>query len=241
MIDGVGNVASILVLNGASPIGVAIVDRLVGPRLDRVILAGPPSGDLEWAAQRVRSFGVVRVETPVFEPTETWSHARLIDTIFNAGDVDVVVLASNAEADQRECEENPSEAVYVAATNYTGSVSVALNVTRRLRAQGHGTLVVLSSVAGERPRRSNFVYGSSMAGLDAFAVGLGDSMRGSGARVIVTRISPATGDPPAIASGVAAAIRSRRADVIYVPASLRTVMSGLRHLPGPVFRRLPQP
>src|SRR5207237_792545 len=66
-------------------------------------------------------------------------------------------------------------------------VGVAVPVANRLRAQGHGTIVVLSSVAGERARRSNFVYGSTKAGLDAFFQGLGDALVGTGASVMIVR------------------------------------------------------
>ena len=71
--------------------------------------------------------------------------------------------------------------------NFTGAVSASLAVAAQLRRQGHGRLVVLSSVAGERVRKANFVYGSSKAGLDGFAQGLGDSLVGTGARVLVVR------------------------------------------------------
>jgi NAD(P)-dependent dehydrogenase (short-subunit alcohol dehydrogenase family) len=68
-------------------------------------------------------------------------------------------------------EDDPERAVTVACINYVGAVSAGLHVARHIRRQGHGTLVVLSSVAGERVRRSNFVYGSTKAGLDAFSQG----------------------------------------------------------------------
>lgn len=255
MIDGVGNVESILVLGGTSEIGLAIVDRMVSRRLSRVVLAGPECEGLGAAAARVRGFGVGQVETPRFAATETWSHARLVDQIFDAGDVDLVVLAADVGDGLRDSQTNPAVAIEIASANYTGSVSIGLQVARRMQEQGHGFFVILSSVAGERPRQSDFIFGSSMAGLDAFAVGLGESLRKSGVRVIVCRIaqvsnrdstvptgprkSGTVADPPAIGDSVAAAIRSRRSDIIYVPASLRTVMSGLRHLPRPVFRRLP--
>ena len=121
-----------------------------------------------------------------------------------------------------------------------------------MRAQGHGTIVALSSVAGERARRSNFVYGSSKAGMDAFFQGLGDSLVGSGVKVMIvrpgfvhTKMTDGHGrrlrcrPPPkrsptrSCAASPAAARRSgcRR--------TLRYVMSVLRHVPRPVFRKLP--
>ena len=120
-----------------------------------------------------------------------------------------------------------------------------------MRAQGHGTIVALSSVAGERARRSNFVYGSSKAGMDAFFQGLGDSLVGSGVKVMIVRpgfvhTKMTTGMDPAplstTADAVAAAIvrgLARGSETVWVPSTLRYVMSVLRHVPRPIFRKLP--
>jgi decaprenylphospho-beta-D-erythro-pentofuranosid-2-ulose 2-reductase len=120
----------------------------------------------------------------------------------------------------------------------------------RLRAQGHGTLVVLSSVAGERARRSNFVYGASKAGLDAFAQGLGDALHPTGVRVLVVRpgfvhtkmttglkAPPLSTTPEAVAAAIVTGLASG-AHTVWVPGPLRFVFSALRHLPRPLFRRL---
>jgi decaprenylphospho-beta-D-erythro-pentofuranosid-2-ulose 2-reductase len=132
-----------------------------------------------------------------------------------------------------------------------GAVSISLAVAQRLRAQGHGRLVVLSSVAGERVRKANFVYGATKAGLDGFAQGLGDSLEGSGAAVVVVRPgfvhstmtagldpAPFATTPDAVAEATVAGLRRGRRTV-WAPGILRVVFSVLRHLPGPVWRRLP--
>ena len=103
------------------------------------------------------------------------------------GDLDVVVMAFGVLGSQTDFDRDPVAAAAAVTVNYTGSVSIGLAVAARLRAQGHGRLVVLSSVAGERVRSANFVYGSSKAGLDGFAQGLGDSLEGTGAKVLVVR------------------------------------------------------
>ena len=121
----------------------------------------------------------------------------------------------------------------------------------QFRRQGHGRLVVLSSVAGERVRKANFVYGSSKAGLDGFAQGLGDALIGSGASVLVVRpgfvhssmtrgmkSAPFATTPSAVAAATVKALRAGRRTV-WVPAVLRPVFAVFRHLPGPVWRRLP--
>ena len=74
-------------------------------------------------------------------------------------------------------------AVELATVNYTAAVSVGVALAERMREQSHGAIVALSSVAGERPRRSNFVYGSTKAGLDAFYTGLTEALRPYGVGV----------------------------------------------------------
>ena len=121
----------------------------------------------------------------------------------------------------------------------------------RLRAQGHGRIVALSSVAGERVRRSNFVYGSTKAGLDGFYLGLGEALRDSGVGVLVVRPgfvrskmtegldeAPLAVTPEDVADAVVTAVKGRK-ELIWVPAPMRMVMSGLRHVPRPIFRKLP--
>ena len=168
------------------------------------------------------------------------------------GDVDVVLLAFGVLGDQSTVEADPEEGVRVATVNYTGAVSVGLHVARRLREQGHGALVVMSSVAGDRARRSNFVYGSSKAGLDAFAQGLGDALEGSGASVVVvrpgmvrTRMSqglpeaPMTTDPDVVGQAIVQALRKGK-HTVYVPGPLKYLMTAVKVVPRPIFRRLPQ-
>jgi decaprenylphospho-beta-D-erythro-pentofuranosid-2-ulose 2-reductase len=136
-------------------------------------------------------------------------------------------------------------------TNYTGVVSVTVPLVERMRAQGHGALVLLSTVAGERVRRSNFVYGSSKAGVDGYYQGLAASLAGSGVRVTIIRpgfvhtkmtaglkAAPLAASPEQVGDAIVRAI-ARGSEVVWVPPALRYVMIVLRHLPRAVFRRLP--
>jgi decaprenylphospho-beta-D-erythro-pentofuranosid-2-ulose 2-reductase len=120
-----------------------------------------------------------------------------------------------------------------------------------MRRQGHGHIAVLSSVAGERARASNFVYGSSKAGLDAFAQGLGDSLHGTGVRMTVVRpgfvhtrmtrgmkSAPFATTPRVVGELTAAGMRKGR-HTVWTPGILRYVFMVLRHVPRPIFRRLP--
>jgi len=245
MRDALGDVQTILVLGGSSEIGVAIAARLAAPRRAEVVLAGRHRDRLEEAAAGLLAAGAARVSLVDFDATDTAGHRAALDGAVEAvGDLDVVVLAFGLL---------DGDPVEVASTNYVGGVSAGLAVAERLRLQGHGVLVVLSSVAGERVRRDNFVYGSTKAGLDGFAQGLGDSLAGSGGRVLVVRPgfvvgrmtaglprAPLATTPEAVAAGVESALRSG-AETVWVPASLRPVFAVLRHLPRPLWRRLPVP
>ncbi|QYG92657.1 decaprenylphospho-beta-D-erythro-pentofuranosid-2-ulose 2-reductase [Iamia sp. SCSIO 61187] len=249
MRDGAGGAQSVLVLGGASDIALATVRRLVADRCRRVVLAGRPSAALDAAAETVRGDGA-EVEVVAFDAADTVGHPKVIGDVFATGDIDVVILAFGVLGDQVVFDEDHAAAVDAVTVNYTGAVSAGLAVADCLRAQGHGTLVVLSSVAGVRVRKDNFVYGSTKAGLDGFAQGLGDALQGSGARVMVVRPGFVTtkmteGMDPApfstTAEKVAADIENglrRGSHTVWSPAVLQAVFGVLRLVPRPLWRRL---
>lgn len=251
MKDALGGVQSVLVLGAGSDIARATTRRLVAGRARTVVLGARDVARLEALVAELRGAGAERVETIAFDALAVDTHAGIVDDVFDrVGDIDVVLLAFGVLGEQERSEADGAAAVEVLATNFTGAVSIAIPAVRRLRAQGHGSLVVLSSVSGERARRANFVYGSSKAGMDAFFQGMSDSLVGSGVEVIVVRpgfvhTKMTAGMPPApgattaeaVAGAIVAAL-GRGSRTIWVPAMMRYVMSALRHLPRPVFRRL---
>jgi len=160
MKDAFGAPQSLLVLGGTSGIALATARRLIARRTRTVWLAGRPSPALTAAAESLRALGA-EVRTVPFDALDTESHEERLGKIFTEGDIDMVLLAFGVLGDQVRDESDPLAAVRVAQTNYTGAVSAGLVCAQALQAQGHGSLVVLSSVAGERPRRANFIYGSS--------------------------------------------------------------------------------
>ncbi|WP_328434109.1 decaprenylphospho-beta-D-erythro-pentofuranosid-2-ulose 2-reductase [Streptomyces sp. NBC_00425] len=250
MKDASGLPQSLLVLGGTSEIALATARRLIARRTRTVWLAGRPSPALESAAAKLRLLGA-DVHTVPFDALDPESHETVLGKVFAEGDVDLVLLAFGVLGDQANDEREPAAAVRVAQTNYTGAVSAGLIAAQALQAQGHGSLVVFSSVAAERARRSNFIYGSSKAGLDAFAQGLGDALHGTGVHVMVVRPgfvrtaktagreeTPPTTTPEEVATAVELGLR-RRSETVWAPGVLRAVMSALRHLPRGLFRRLP--
>jgi decaprenylphospho-beta-D-erythro-pentofuranosid-2-ulose 2-reductase len=250
--DAVGSVQSVLVLGGGSDLGLAIARELAGRRARTVVLAGRDPDRFAGEAAALRAAGANRVATMAFDATDFGSHTKFVDDAFAlVGDIDVVVVAFGVLGDAEVAERDSGAALEIVQTNFTGAVSVAIPLAQRMQTQGHGTLVALSSVAGERVRKANFVYGSSKAGFDGFFQGLGDRLAGSGVHVMIVRPgfvrtkmtagmkeAPFTTTPGQVATAVVAAL-GRDREIIWVPAPLRWVMAVLRHVPRPIFRRLP--
>ena len=251
MKDAFGSVQSVLVLGGASEIALATVRKLAHSRARTVVLAGRDVQRMQAGAQSLRDAGAQQVDLMPFDALRTDEHQRFVDEVWaRHGDIDLVLLAFGVLGDQPRDESDAASALQVIDVNFRGAVSVGIPIAQKLREQGHGTIVVLSSVAGERVRRANFVYGASKAALDAFFQGLADSLVGTGVQVMVVRpgfvhTRMTEGRPPApfattpekVADDIVRAL-GRNAVTVWSPGLLRPVMSAVRHLPRPVFRRM---
>ncbi len=250
MIDSLGQPQSVLVLGGTSDIGLAAVRRWASTSRPHVTVAARPGPGRDAARAELESLGLT-VEVVDFEAAETASHPDLIAGVAAQRDIDVAVVAFGVLGDEERAWTDHAEAVRHAEVNYVGAVSVGVCLADVMRQQGHGVIVALSSVAGERVRRSNFVYGSTKAGMDGFYLGLGEALRGSGVRVLVVRpgfvhtkmtngreAAPLSVGPDDVAAAIVDGVASGK-ELIWVPMALRPVMSGLRHMPRALFRRLP--
>ena len=251
MKDALGAVQSVLVLGGNSDIAVATVKKLAGQRARTVVLAGRNAEGLASAAKEIEAAGATTVSTATFDALDFASHGAFVDEMFTKhGGFDLVLLAFGLLGDQDKDAADALSAVKVVESNYTGAVSVLLPVADTMRTQGRGSIVVLSSVAGERARAANFIYGSSKAGLDAFCQGLGDSLVGTGVSVMVVRpgfvkskmtghmeAKPMSSTPDEVADAIVAAI-PKGTEIVWAPAKLRVVFSIFRHMPRPIFRRI---
>ena len=245
-----GGIQSLLVLGGASDIGLATVRRLARDGLRRVTLAGRNVGALSQSAAGLKDLGL-EVAVERWDATDVDLHDAVLGAVFGQGEIDAVLLAAGALGDDAAIRQDARATADLLTTNFTGPAAALVVCARLFREQGHGTIIVLSSVAGERARKSNFVYGSSKAGLDAFAQGLGDSLAGTGVGVLVVRpgfvktkmtegleAAPLSVTADQVADAVADGLRRGR-HTVWAPAPIRGVMVVLRHLPRPVFRRLP--
>jgi decaprenylphospho-beta-D-erythro-pentofuranosid-2-ulose 2-reductase len=250
--DGVGDVQSVVVFGGTSEIALALVRRLIRRRCRRVVLAvrDVPAGG---AARRSLETDLTRVAITMFDAAAVNTHRSAVDEAFAAadGDVDVVLVAFGQLGERGPSPDPAAAAAALAQVNYVGAVSVLLRAAQHLRRQGHGTIVVLSSVAGVRVRAANFVYGASKAGLDAFAQGLADSLVGSGVDLVIvrpgfvrTRMTAGMPEPPFavnaddVAMAIEHGVRTRRS-IVWVPPVLQGVFLLMHALPRAVWRRLP--
>jgi decaprenylphospho-beta-D-erythro-pentofuranosid-2-ulose 2-reductase len=249
--DALGEVQSVLVLGGGSDIGRALCTRLAAGRCRTVVLAGRPEDDMEPVAEAVRAAGAETVECVHWDATDVTRHAEVIGDVFDRfGDIDLVYVPAGILGSQAAFEADPVFAATAVEINFGGLVAACLVAARRLREQGHGTLVVMSSVAGVRARKDNFVYGSTKAGLDAFAQGLGDSLVGTGVRVMVVRpgfvrtkmtagmdAAPFATTPEKVAEVIASGLATGK-EVVWAPPVLKYPFFVFRLLPRALWRRV---
>ncbi len=180
---------TVLVLGGRSEIGVALARRLVADgRASTVVLAARRAHDLGDETRAIAGAGPAEVVTVEFDADDVTAHAAVLDAVEREhGAPDTVVVAFGILGDQQRAETDAEHALAVVHTDYAAQVGVLTRVATRMRERGRGEIVVFSSVAGWRVRRANYVYGSAKAGLDGFALGLADALRGSGVHLTLVR------------------------------------------------------
>jgi decaprenylphospho-beta-D-erythro-pentofuranosid-2-ulose 2-reductase len=252
MNDAFGHPQSVLVLGGTSDIARALVPLLTEDRGRSVVLAGRDRVGLEHAAKDLRH-RVARVATVTFDAGTLEDVDKTVMRCFEAAAeaIDLVIVAVGELGRQEVDEIDPSRIARMMTVNLTWPAAALSVVAGQLRQQGYGRIIVLSSVAGIRIRRSNFVYGSAKAGLDSYARGLGEALRGSGVSVHIVRpgfvrtkmtaglpAAPFAIDASQVASDIVAGL-ARDQTVIWSPGLLRWVFSALRLLPRALWRRLP--
>lgn len=245
-----GSVNSLLVLGGGSDIGLAIARGLVGEGTRSVVLAARRPETLGGRVEELRAAGGVEVKTVRFDACDLASHPGFVEEVFaSEGTIDVVIMAVGLLGHGARFDRD--RVVSLLETNLVGAASIILAMALRLRRQGHGKVVVLSSVAGERVRKTNFGYGASKAGLDGFCQGLDDALAGSGVDIMIvrpgfvrTKMTAGLDPPPLsttaeeVAAGVVRGLRRGRR-MVWAPPRLRWVMAVARHLPRPIFARIP--
>lgn len=240
----------ILVLGATSGIAEAVCRRWA-ERGDRLFLVARNESKLAAVAADLRTRGAGFVDTAVADLDDTAIHAELLAHAINSlAGLDVAFLALGVLGDQAKAERSFSEAARILHTNFVAPVSLLTWLGNDCVQRHSGTIAVLSSVAGERGRKSNYVYGSSKAGLTAFVDGLRNRIDREGVRVMTIKPGPVKtsmtadmkgsekfADVEVVAATLVKAIDQGR-DVVYVPGIWRVIMAVIRAVPEPLFKKL---
>lgn len=240
-----------LVLGGGSEIGLAIVRRLAEQGLERVVLAGRDRDAIRLALGP-DPIPVDAVDVVAWDALDVGAHEPLLERATELmGTIDVVISAVGMLGHHAGLAMAPGDADLLLRTNFSGPAAALSAAGQALAEQGHGTIVVISSVAAARARRSNFVYGSAKAGLDAYAQGLGDSLIDTDVRVHIVRPgfvvskmttgldpAPMATTPEVVAAAVVHVLDSATNRIVWVPARLGPLMGVLRNVPAPLWRRI---
>lgn len=242
---------SVLVLGGGSEIARALLVRFANANLRSVVLMGPHAETLEQTrAQLFASSPKLSVSTFTLDLSDLGAaDATIKAAIDTLTTIDCVIMAAGWLGVQANDERDPERIAHTLSVNFTGPAMALTRCATRFEEQGFGLMIVLSSVAGERVRRSNYVYGAAKAGLDGFALGLSDRLHPKATVIVVrpgfveTTMTRTLPKPPLattaehVADDVIRAI-GRGATIVWSPSYMRPIMAIYRHLPRGLARRI---
>jgi short-subunit dehydrogenase len=243
--------SKVLIIGATSAIAQATA-RLMAARGDALILVGRSEEKLKAVADDLLVRGAERVDFTAMDASETGKHEPLIGTVYEMlGGLDTVLIAHGVLPDQEACQEDFEEAARSLNTNFMSVVSYLTPIANRLEEQKHGCIAVISSVAGDRGRQSNYVYGTAKAAVSTFLSGLRNRLSKSGVAVVDIRPgfvdTPMTAEfekkgllwaqPEAIARGIVKAIDKKK-DIVYLPFFWRWIMLIIRCIPERIFKKL---
>lgn len=239
----------VLILGANSDIGMALAHRFADSARADLYLA---SRDLEELGKNAADLTIrynVRVETLYFDATQYDSHASFYKGLDPRPDV--VIMAFGYLGDQVLGQREFAEAGKTIETNLTGAVSILEIVAADFEARKSGSIIILSSVAGERGRRANYLYGAAKAGLTTYAGGLRNRLSGSGVHVMTvlpgfvrTKMTASLKLPPSLTASPGQVAKdvykaySRRTDILYSKRSWRLIMFCIRAIPEGLFKKL---
>jgi short-subunit dehydrogenase len=241
----------ILIIGATSAIAEACARRFAA-RGDALFLVARNAEHLRAVAGDLAVRGAMRAESATLDVADFGAHEAVLDTaVRQLGGIDVALIAHGTLSDQAQCQTSVDALRHEFDVNAVSTIALLTLLANRFEAQRHGTLAVISSVAGDRGRQSNYVYGSAKAAVTAFLGGL--RQRLAKADVDVLTIKPGFVDTPmtaaiakkgalwaqpdVIAAGIVAAIDGRR-NIVYLPGFWRWIMLVIRHIPEPVFKKL---
>ena len=240
----------ILIVGANSAIAQACARRWA-QRGDALFLAARGAPQLQSLVDDLKVRGVKSIGSRVFDANQLQDHAALLrDATQALGGLDTILIAHGTLTDQARAQTDLPYALAEITTNGTSVVSLMSLAAEQFEKQGQGAIAVISSVAGDRGRQSNYVYGSAKALVSAFASGLRQRLTKKG--VSVTTIKPGFVDTPMTASFKKGALWAqpdqvakdivqavdKGATVVYTPGFWRVIMLIIKHIPEFVFIKL---
>lgn len=240
----------ILIVGATSAIAEATARRWAA-RGDALFLVGRKAERLQTIAADLRVRGASSVGCFAMDACDVREHAAMLDAAeASLGGLDVALIAHGSLPDQRACEDSVELTLKEIETNGLSVIALATRLGVKFEARGSGNLAVISSVAGDRGRQSNYIYGAAKGMVSLFLQGLRNRLSKKGVQVLTIKPgfvnTPMTAafpkgalwaKPDAIASGIVQAIDKRR-DEVYLPGFWRLIMLIIRHIPERVFKRL---
>src|SRR3954471_21017750 len=241
----------ILVMGAGSAIAEATA-RVFAQRGDALFLVGRKADVLESMAADLRVRGAKGVGLHVMDANDFPGHETMLNLAESAmGGLDVVLIAHGTLGDQKASEAAVDVTLRELNTNGVSVVALLTRIAARFEQRRAGTIVVISSVAGDRGRQSNYVYGSAKALVTAFTSGLRERLYPLGVAVITIKPGfvdapmtaafpkgPLWAQPQQIASGIVSAVDRGSAPVLYLPWFWRLIMFIIRSIPESIFRKL---
>jgi decaprenylphospho-beta-D-erythro-pentofuranosid-2-ulose 2-reductase len=240
----------VLIIGATSAIATATARRMAARGYSLYLMARNRER-LEAVASDLRLRGATRVELDVVGLTDASSHPTVLSKAAETmGGIDIALIAYGILGDQKRAEENYEAAAEIMETNFNSVVSLLTWIGNYFEKRAAGTIAVISSVAGDRGRRSNYAYGASKAALNVFLDGMRGRFNGTGVRVLTIKpgfvSTPMTAhlkqnalfaQPDTIALGILRAIDRRREEV-YLPWFWAPIMFAVRCIPRPLFKKL---
>ncbi|MFC5582587.1 SDR family oxidoreductase [Rhodanobacter terrae] len=241
---------NVLIIGATSAIAEATA-RCYAARGARLFLVARDATRLADIAADLRIRGAIDVGQATLDVNRFDAHAGVLDQAWQLlQSVDVVLIAHGTLPDQGACESSVKTALTEFATNGTSTIALMTALAPRLEAQRCGVLAIISSVAGDRGRQSNYLYGAAKAAVSTFASGMRQRLAKVGVSVLTIKPgfvdTPMTRDfrkgalwatPDAVARGIVhAADRSR--SVVYLPWFWWPIMLIIRHIPEFIFKRI---
>lgn len=214
-------------------------------------LVGRDAPRLEVMASDLQVRGAARVHSMTADLNDIEHHDTWLQQAFQAlGPIDTVLIAHGTLSDQAACQDSVALTLAEMQTNALSTIALLTLLGNRLEQQGYGTLAVISSVAGDRGRASNYVYGSAKAMVTAFTSGLRQRLAKRGVNVLTIKPgfvdTPMTAafkkgvlwaQPSSVATLIVKAIEQQKS-VVYVPGFWRLIMAVIQHIPEFIFKRI---